>query len=294
MHPDFRTLLPCSLALLPLFGAATASANIVIDFSDTQNVAGYSQATMNTIAASSFYFEHASVGGNLMSGIEALHASNPGFYQYTRSSASGTAPASISNGTVYDYDRGNPGWSDKVTTFASDITGSWGGKTTFALNKFCYIDPDANWSAYRDSMITLETTNPGTKFVYMTIPLTVDLGGDNVARGDFNASLRSWAAANDKIVFDIADIEAHSASGVAQTFESGGKTYQRLADDWSADGGHLNAAGQTLAAKGFYALAAEAALIPEPSTYAAALGIATLFTVLWRRRRPASRPAPTH
>lgn len=289
MQPAHRPILSAAAFLLPLLGASSASANIVVNFADTQSVAGYSQATMNAIAGTSFYFEHASVGGNMVAGLNALHSGNSSFYRLTTSSTSSTPPASITAGTLYDYDRGNPGWQAKVNGFATDIAGGWGGKTTFAMSKFCYIDPDANWTVYRDSMLGLEAANPGTNFVYMTIPLTADTGSDNVLRGNFNTSLRNWAAANNKIVFDIADIEAHSASGALQTFVSGGQTYQRLAADWSADGGHLNTAGQLQVAKGFYALAAEVTAIPEPSTYALALGIVTLSTVLWRRCHLAAR-----
>ncbi|HLP02204.1 MAG TPA: PEP-CTERM sorting domain-containing protein, partial [Opitutaceae bacterium] len=119
-------------------------------------------------------------------------------------------------------------------------------------------------------------------FVYMTIPLEVSSGA-NVQRGVFNQTLRSWAAANNKVVFDIADIEAHSSSGELQTFSSGGQLYEQMAAEWSSDGGHLNAAGEALVARGFYALAAQSA-IPEPTTYAALFGGMTLLFVLWRRR----------
>ena len=289
MQPAHSPLLPAAAFLLPLLGALSASANIVVNFADTQAVAGYSQETMNAIAGTSFYFEHASVGGNMVAGLNTLHSGNASFYRLTTSSASATAPASLAAGTVYDYDRGNPGWQAKVDGFAADISGSWGGRTTFAMSKFCYIDPDASWTYYRDSMLALEAANPTTNFVYMTIPLTADSGSDNVLRGNFNNALRTWAAANNRIVFDIADIEAHSAGGALQTFSSGGQTYQRLAADWTSDGGHLNTAGQALVAKGFYALAAEVVAIPEPSAYALALGVATLRTVLWRRRPFAAR-----
>lgn len=289
MKPTRAHPLRLAALLLPLLGVPFASANIVVNFADTQSVAGYSQATMDAVAGTSFYFEHASVGGNMVAGLDALHSSNSSFYRLTTSSTSSTPPASITAGTLYDYDRGNPGWQAKVDGFATDIAGGWGGQTTFAMTKFCYIDPDANWTAYRDSMLGLEAAHPGTNFVYMTIPLTVDVGGDNIARGNFNNALRTWAAANDKIVFDLADIEAHSADGTLQTFVSAGTVYERLADDWSADGGHLNTAGQLQVAKGFYALAAEVTAIPEPSTYALALGIVTLSTVLWRRRHLAAR-----
>ena len=156
------------------------------------------------------------------------------------------------------------------------------------MNKFCWIDENADWTVYRDSMLALEAAHTGTNFVYMTMPLNTGSGADNVLRNQFNTSLRTWAATNNKTLFDIADIETYGASGQATTFTYGGTEYLRLSTDWASDEGHLNAAGQDRVARGFYALAAETVAIPEPSTYAIVLGLATLGLVLWRRRGTSS------
>ena len=277
-----RFVAACGLLLL---SAPLQAAAVIIDFAAVRAVDSYTQATMDEVAQASFYFEHASVGGNMVSGLNALHTANPSFYRLTTVHEDSRPPASIGAGTVYDYDRGNPGWAGKVSGFAADLNGGWGGKTTFALNKFCYIDPDVDWATYRDSMLALEAIHRGTTLVYMTIPLTTGGGSDNIARNVFNATLREWAAANNKVLFDIADIEAHATDGTLQTFSSNGETYARLAGDWSADGGHLNTAGQALVARGFYALAAETASIPEPATSAVLLGLGVAGVLIWRRRR---------
>jgi hypothetical protein len=286
MQPKLRYFLLGATLLLSLLGAPPVAANIVIDNDDILGVASYSQATMDRIAQYSFYFEHASVGGNMIGGLATLHSGNSSFYRLTTSSVSGTAPSTIGTGVVYENNRGNPGWSAKIATFATDITNSWGGKTTFALNKFCWIDETANWSAYANSIATLEAANPSTTFVYMTMPLNTGTGSDNVLRNQFNSALRLWAADNNKILFDVADIETHDAAGVSQTFTYDGATYNRMADEWTSDGGHPNLKGsdQRLAL-GFYALAAEFTAVPEPSTYAAIFGLATLGLVVWQRCR---------
>jgi hypothetical protein len=64
-------------------GTAGAFAAIVIDFADTQQVASYSQAQMDSIGQLKWFFSHASVGDNIMAGIDSLHSGNPGFYQLT-------------------------------------------------------------------------------------------------------------------------------------------------------------------------------------------------------------------
>jgi len=277
-------------ALLLFCGIQSASANIVIDHTDIQLVPSYSQSTMDAIAQSTFYFEHASVGGNIVDGLQTLHDTNASFYQLTTSAVTEAAygvsspPSSIVAGTVYEFARGNPGWSDKINWFSANIANTWGGKTTFAMNKFCWIDETADWSAYSSSIAALELANPGTTFVYMTMPLNKLDGADNVLRNQFNTALRDWASTNDKILFDVADIEAYDSAGNQTTFTYDGAEYQRLFDGWASDEGHLNTDGQARVALGFYALGAEFAAIPEPSTYASALGLAAIATVLWRRR----------
>lgn len=288
MQTTHRHLRPAALALL-LLGTASAQANIVIDHSDITLVPSYSQATMDAIAASTFYFEHASVGSNMVAGLQTLHDTNASFYRLT-TSAVGAPPSTTVAGTVYENARGNPGWEAKVDNFAARITAS-DISTTFALNKFCWIDESADWATYRDSMVALEKTNPGTRFVYMTMPLNTGTGSDNVLRNQFNNALRTWAAKNDKILFDIADIEAYDGSGNLTTFDYSGTQYQQLSADWATnDGGHLNELGQAHAALGFYALAAEATAIPEPATYAACFGLATLALAFWRRRAAHRQP----
>lgn len=274
---------PFAIALtLALLGATRAAANLVIDFAAVMAVDTYSQATMDAVAQSTFYFEHASVGSNMTDGLRTLHAANPTFFQLTTADAS-APPATTVAGTVYENARGNPNWTAKVSDFATRIEAG-GVNTTFALNKFCWIDEQADWNVYATSIATLEAAHPDTTFVYMTMPLTPDADSANILRNNFNNSLRTWAAANDKILFDVADIEAHNASGVLQTFTSGGTTYQRMASEWTSDGGHPDSNGSdAVLARGFYALAAQAA-IPEPSTYAALLGLATLVLALARRR----------
>lgn len=69
-----RTLLAALLMAL-LAAPPHASANIVIDFDAVMAVDSYSQATMDAVGQTTFYFEHASVGSNMTDGLRAR-----GFY----------------------------------------------------------------------------------------------------------------------------------------------------------------------------------------------------------------------
>ena len=73
-------------------------------------MAAYPQDRMDQIAQFKWYFEHASVGGNMMDGIADLNTGNPTKYRVVHAGAGATPPGATSTGVINDYDRGNPGW----------------------------------------------------------------------------------------------------------------------------------------------------------------------------------------
>src|ERR1051326_1747776 len=103
-------------------------------------------------------------------------------------------------------------------------------------------------------MASLARSNIGTR--HTTMPLMTDADSDNFLRNAFNDRLREWTRQNGRVLFDIADIETHDPNGKPCTFQYRNKTYQKLCDSYTKDGGHLNEAGRQLVAKGFSALAA--------------------------------------
>ncbi len=229
------------------------------------------------IATQKWLFTHASVGGNMVEGMAELHASNPTRYPLQIFSEIGTAgsegasdyrasaaPATTTAGTIYECSRGNPGWGNKLVCFSNSLVRSgWGAnKIHFAMDKFCWIDPDANSTAYCRMMTNLEAQFPSVRLVYATIPLTGLKDSENNARNAFNRSIRSFCAANDKLLFDVADLQAWSPQNIQQTYMSGSQTNQRMYSGYavSPSGGdwHLNQAGQQRLALGWYAVAASA------------------------------------
>lgn len=249
----------------------TASAAVVDHYSITV-VSSLPQATLDKVASElNFFFAHASVGRNMRDGLMALNSSDPTRYSLTYVMDDQNPPATTSKGIVYDYDRGNPGWQGKVDSFEEyATTRGWATSVDVMMNKFCYIDQEATFSYYATSMSQLEILHPDTVFVYMTMPLRVEADSDNILRNEFNDALRQWALANDKVLFDVADIESHDPDGNAITFESGGTVYQRLYDGYTYDGGHLNAIGSERVALGFYSLGAQ--IVPEPASLLLLLG----------------------
>lgn len=257
-------------ALLGLSPAAHAG-GLIIGHADVETVSTYPQPLMEQIAQFRFFFAHASVGENMVNGLADLHRINPDYYRLKPAPVGATPPEATDPGTVYDFSRGNPGWQAKVDAFSTYVSNGWHHpKVDVVLNKFCYIDQDADVDYYIRSMAGLEAAHPDTVFVYMTIPLKVSGGSlrnllstteksQNYQRNVFNDHLRGWASANNKIVFDIADIEAHDTNGVVRTFKYNDRLCQELCDSYTADGRHLDdpsGVGRRQVAKGFYALAA--------------------------------------
>ncbi len=260
----------------PLFGPATvlsllvaasfpASAQVV-DHRHLAAVPTLPQATIDAIATQRWLFTHASVGGNMVEGLDDLHALDATRYPLTTAwvgfdSANNRAaapPATTYGGTVYECQRGNPGWAAKLTIFDNSVRlAGWRlPKVDVVMDKLCYIDQDADAVTYAATMTALRAAYPATAFVYTTMPLTTGEDADNVLRNQYNQAVRTHCAATGAVLFDLADMEAYDASGVPQTFVSGGHVYQKLDAGCTDDGGHLNVAGRQRIAAGWYAVAA--------------------------------------
>lgn len=234
-----------------------------------------------------WFFSHASVGGNLITGMNTLHAANPASFPlrihnydglngdadyHGAIATSGTsgapdyraapAPGVTTNGVIYECQRGNPDWRNKLAFFSNSVTVSgWRFPgINVVMDKFCWIDPHADPAETCATLARLEAQHPQTLFVYMTMPLTTETAGtDNDLRNHFNRQLRAYCRTYGKWLLDLADITAWTETGLEQTYTSGGVTNQRLVAAYAVnpDGGdfHLNAAGRHRAALGWHALA---------------------------------------
>jgi len=231
-----------------------------IDHGHVDQTPDLPQETLDEIGGQSWFFAHASVGGNMVVGISDLHASEPGRYQLVRLSVEpGTPPpAPTAAGTVYESYRGNPGWAEKYVQFEESVRveGWHWPAVDVVMNKLCYDDDRADVDAYLASMAALESDFAETIFVYATMPLRAGASEFNVRINRFNETVRAYCTANELTLFDIADIEAHDPDGNEITFESGGEVFQMLNADYTYDGGHLNEVGRERASLGWYAVAA--------------------------------------
>jgi hypothetical protein len=275
-------------------GTFAQGQSLTIGYTNCLAVTNYSAALMNQIGQAKWYFAHASVGECIMEGVGLLNVSNPGFYQLHGVSATNVPPGSTMAGVIYDDDRGDlvgngnysGDWQWKVAYDQTAVSNGWHYPTVnLSLSKFCYIDiwyaTSSNAVAtvlntYLSSVVSLEAAYPQTVFVYATMPITTlnysyeTLDTEPLCdywRNVYNDSLRSWCATNNRVLFDIADIEAHDTNGNLVTFTYDGLTCEELYSGDNeggdqgggevGDGAHpTNFGAEELLARGFYAVAA--------------------------------------
>lgn len=219
------------------------------------------KAAAEPLKGARIFFGHQSVGANILRELKAATGET-----LVKDFQSGdTASAGILQSHI-----GVNGQPDtKCAGFARDIE-SAGGRFDLAVMKFCYVDftagvdPAALLEAYSRNVEALRAKYPSLAFVHVTTPLKSSEGlksavkkllgkGDadleNVRRNEYNELLLAKYA--NEPVFDLAKVESTRPDGSRETFTRGGKTYYRLAREYTDDGGHLNAAGGKRAAAEF-------------------------------------------
>ena len=220
-------------ALALLVGATGARAEAIVADHAATTLASIPDAALAPAANLRLLLRHASVGGNIDSGLDALQSQNA---KYDRSR------------WVFES-RGNPGWQAKVDDLVAQAAARAGSFDVLTM-KLCYIDSGASFTYYRDKMLQLETGYPAKRFVWWTMPIETSA---NSARQSFNDQVRAFARANGRVLFDIADVEAHNAAGQKRTDASG---RELLWPEWTSDGGHLNSAGAQRVASAWWWLMA--------------------------------------
>ena len=77
---------------------------------------------------------------------------------------------------------------------------------------------------------------------------------------NFNERMRIYAAVNDKVLFDLADIESHAPNG-SPCFDNAGQGIEAICADYTneVNAGHLNAVGRLRLVKTFWVLMARMA-----------------------------------
>lgn len=248
------------LSIICILCAVGPAAAVTVDHAGADATVALPNSTMMSVGGQNWYFMHASVGANMVDGMEALALESPERYllAFTTVDDVQLPPGDTGTGTVFENDRGNPSWATKFLWFEEAVQNlGWREPAVnVVMNKLCFIDWSADPQAYVQSMAGLEAEFPVTVFVYTTMPITTGTDSDNVQRALYNAAVRTYCSANGRLLFDIADIESHDPDGILVTFTYNNQVYPRLYSGYTADGGHLNVAGARRVALGWYATAA--------------------------------------
>jgi hypothetical protein len=252
-----------ALAALLVAGCGDAAKGAVVD--PPSRIVGHasfdpgpvSDAAIAAAAGLKVYFEHASVGGNVCDGIDALASQAGSRYSSGRSSGDAAAAGAwfADQAGLFDNARGNPGASAKVDIFVASMSTTLAGAVDVATFKFCFIDSPSDaaalFASVKSAVEGLEAAHPKVAFVWWTMPIEVSA---NAERQAYNDAVRAYCAANDKWLLDIADLESHDDSGAAVVDPASGD--ELLYAGYTSDGGHLNGVGAEKLAKAYWSLLA--------------------------------------
>jgi hypothetical protein len=244
----------------PISGDPSSTDPIIVNHTNF-DPASLSDADIAKAAALDVYFEHASVGQDIVNGIDALggrYTSDRVSWnsEITYPAWSGDPAWFDTHDGLADNQRGNPSNFEKISFFQAAVTPTLSSKIDVASFKFCFIDtPDdaSLFNSAKAAMETLQTTCPDVVFVWWTMPIETT---SMLQRQIYNDSVRAYCSANSQWLLDIADLESHDDSGSPQVDGSG---RELLYSGYTSDGGHLNPAGAAKMAKAYWKLIAEIA-----------------------------------
>lgn len=155
--------------------------------------------------------------------------------------------------------RGNPGWIQKVDDFIQLVNQNADSYDVFiflvdyadGIDNSTYpkiSDPDNFQTRFVDKIEALQAQYPDKIIVWTTMSMA-RTGFDNETA--FNQMLRNYVGENNKILFDLADIESHSPDGVAEFDEQNREIlYSGYTDE--AQAGHLNEVGRERVARSLW------------------------------------------
>jgi hypothetical protein len=204
-----------------------------INHNDVNRFSSLTSGQISAAAALTVMFRHASVGANIVDGMWAIYNSD------NRFSFTGWS----------EYNRGNPGSAAKLADFTAECATQHDARHVLMF-KFCWVDPDFVVDDYIACLEAAEAAYPANKVIWWTMPLVINttIDTDNAIRRTKNEAIRTYCAANGKLLFDLAAIESHEPDG---TPHLDGST-EALYDAYSDDGGHLDTDGSLRVAQAMW------------------------------------------
>ncbi len=244
-----------------------------ISLSDLSTV---SETAWSSLAHPRIWFGHQSVGGNIVEGLKEVRQTHP---QIKVNIVETTDPTLVKTAGLIHFAIGqNAHPETKIAEFATQLQRDPTHPPDVAFFKFCFLDIDTKTNVaqvfkdYKTVMDQLIQTFPKTKFVQVTVPLTIEPTGtgkimrnlkygvrkilqqpversfENMNRSAFNELLRQTYA-DQSTVFDLAKFESIGPNGQQKIFSAEGKPYLALVSAYTDDGAHLNSVGRKAVAE---------------------------------------------
>jgi len=221
------------------------------------------------------FFGHASVGFNIIDGIEEIKAKTQQLQGIQLRELKKNF--AIENTGIYHARNGKNGFPKiKCDSFKEFLEKEeLGTKFDIAFFKFCYVDINQTsnvldvFKYYVNTYENLKENFPRLVLVHVTIPLCVHSWGlrgfvrklikpdlANIYRNQYNDLLRKKYQGQEPI-YDLARVESTYPDGKNAFFKHNGKQYAFLINQYTNDGGHLNSTGKNLAAQEFLRVLAD-------------------------------------
>jgi len=216
------------LALLATLGrVAAVSATARAEDSQTQQAIIIDHACTDLSQIPEYWIEqakaqlrlsygHTSHGSQPITGMDVLMAGplNNGLYDFNKDGGIETGVLSLHDRTPSGDlgHNGNTSWADRTRTYLDGSgTGSSRNVVVWSWCGGVSDNTEAGIDAYLSAMNQLEADYPDVTFVYMTGHLegTGEDGNLNVR----NDQIRAYCIANNKVLFDFADIESYDPDG---------------------------------------------------------------------------------
>lgn len=236
---------------------------------------------MDKVAKMNIFFGHQSVGKNILEGIDywSKECKVPIDIIYSKDFTNINLPAFVHFNVGQNL---NP--IDKINDFFTLVPKIKTDTPAFVFFKFCYIDVTAStdvdsiFNYYKEKLTSLKNSFPDKEIILFTVPYSSKEsriktiarkilsrpGGhmDNINRAEFNNRVLEEMGSTFPI-FDLALIESTLPNGKLNTFKFKGNTYPALCNEYTNDGGHLNAIGSKIVAYNLLTFLANDSLTTE-------------------------------
>ena len=278
---NLLALLLCGLFLVPTVGVG----QLANKHNNYKKLTDVPQRTWDKLATKKFFFGHHSVGSNILQGVEDILKEHPNIkLNIIHARKMGDRirfPALVHGNVGHNMDP-----ESKIASFKQKIEDGYGLDADIAFFKFCFIDfnpatdIDKLFRKYKDTMDDLIQEYPHVVFAVVTVPLTCYAPGihgwikrckDIIKQVIGKLNIYDHSSANrfnelllkeyeGKLpVFDLAKFESTRPDGTRIYKMTDGKKNFELFQEYTDDGGHLNALGRKVIGEKFLLFLAEIA-----------------------------------